>query len=319
MRKKKGIVAVLTLVGILIIILASVWMAWSSSDKVKVTELIIDAYDFAETPSQFVLVDSQPCVLVDGEAYIYDGDSWNKVCVDKKITEIYAGEIFCALTEDGEIYVTEDTWAEYESYPLGAAGVYYNAEKMLQYSSGAKIEQISANIMNNYIIAASADGEIKVYVNGMERGIAEPICISDMSGRYLLSEEGEVYMVSYPDSFDRVRVNKVSDDRFVSISACPTANRCIGIKHDGSTEVWSDVAGELASDFQDIDKISMGFHYCIALSEDGKVCFSAYDEELEAEIREYLEKIDDNVVNVACAYNRIAIMFGDYSICMMDF
>lgn len=305
-------------IGLLLTILLSISACGADREQhFTVTE--IDAYDFAEPLSQFVLIGLQPSVLIDGEAYIYEDAGWNKIYEGKKITEIYAGEAFCALTEDGEIYVADDALAEYESYPLGAAGVYYNAEKMLEYSSGSKIEHLSANILNDCIIAASVDGGIKVYVNGMERGIAEPIRVADMSGKYLLSEEGDVYMVSYPDSFERVRVKRVSDDKFVSISACPTANRCIGIKHDGSTEVWSDVEGELASDFQDIDKISMGFHYCIALSEDGKVCFSAYDEELEVEIRAYLEKIDDNVVNVACAYNRIAIMFEDYSICMIDF
>lgn len=305
-------------IGILLTILLGIAACGADQEKhFAVTE--IDASDFAEVPSQMELINLQPCALVDGEAYIYEGDSWNKIFVDKKLTEIYAGEVFCALTEDGEIYMAGDALAEYESYPLGSASVYYNAEKMLEYSSGSKIEHLSANILNDCIVASSVAGEIKVYVNGIEREIADPIRVIGMSGKYLLSEEGDVYMVSYPDSFERVRVKRISDDKFVSISACLTANRCIGVKHDGSTEVWSDVEGELASDFCNIDKISMGFNYCIALSQDGKVYFSAYDKELEADIRVYLEKLDDNAVNVACAYNRIAIMFEDYSICMIDF
>ncbi len=316
MRNKKGFIAGVAFVGILLIVFAVMRMEDNSGDSVKVIE--IEAYDFPEPPSQIALIGTKPCVLVAGEAYLYEDTGWSKIYAEKELEEIYAGEVFCALTEDGEIFVTEDSLTEYEGYPSGSAGAYYNAEKMLQYCSDTSIEKISANILNDYIIAASGSGEIKVYVNGLERGVAEPIHVADMSGKYLLSEKGEVYLVSYPDSFERVRVKRVSDEKFVSISACPTANRCIGVKQDGSIEVWSDVDGELASDFRDIEKISMGFHYCIALSGDGEVCFSAYDEELEAEIRDYLKTLGGKAIDVTCAYNRITILFKDSSVCMVD-
>lgn len=50
-----------------------------------------------------------------------------------------------------------------------------------------------------------------------------------------------------------------------------------------------------------------------------RCAFSAYDEELETEIRAYLEKLDGKAVDVTCAYNRIAIMFKYCSVCMIDF
>ena len=302
----------------LLLISSYIFVACGADKEQHFTATKIDACDFAEVPSQFVLIGSQPCVLVDGEAYIHDGECWNRIQADKKFTKIYSGEVFCALTEDGEIFVTEDALAGYEEYPLGSAGAYHNAEKLLQACSDMTIEHISGNILNDYIITASESGGIRVYVNGMEQVITQPIRVADISGKYLLSEEGEVYLVSYPDSFDRVKVKKVSEEKFVSISACPTANRCIGIKQDGSVEVWSDVEGELAWDFRDIKTISMGFGYCVALSEEGEVCFASYDEEQEGEIREYLKTLDGRAVDVTCAYNKAAILLEDGSICMIE-
>ena len=55
-----------------------------------------------------------------------------------------------------------------------------------------------------------------------------------------------------------------------------------------------------------------------ALSGDGEVCFASYDKEQEAEIREYLKKLDGKAVDVACAYNRVVILLEDGSICMLD-
>lgn len=301
---------------LLYIILGIVACGADRERRFIVTE--ISAYNFAEPPSQFVLIDSKPCVLVAGEAYIYEEGSWNEIYAGKRFTEIYAGETFCALTEGGEIYATEDTWAEYKSYPLGSAGAYYNAEKMLQYSIGTKIRQISGNILNDYIIADFESGEVKVYVNGQEQVMEEPIPVVDMSGKYMLSEEGEVYVVSYPDSFERVKVRKVADGKFVEISACSTANQCIGVKQDGRVVVWSDVEGELASDFRDIERVSMGFNYCVGLSVKGEVYFASYDEELEAEMRDYLKTLEGKAIDITSAYNRVAIMFDDYSVYTMD-
>lgn len=102
------------IIGILLSFLLSISACGADGEQhFTVTE--IGAYDFAEAPSQFVLIGLQPCVLVGGNAYIYESDSWNKICVDKKLTEIYAGEVLCVLTEDGSIEVWSDVEGEFAS------------------------------------------------------------------------------------------------------------------------------------------------------------------------------------------------------------
>ncbi|MCD7836693.1 MAG: hypothetical protein LUG83_08635, partial [Lachnospiraceae bacterium] len=75
----------------------------------------IESYPFEEEPSQFVLTDLCPCVVVDGAAYLYENGSWNEIQSDEKLVSIYSGDIFCGLTSDGEIVVGSEEWDEYES------------------------------------------------------------------------------------------------------------------------------------------------------------------------------------------------------------
>ena len=63
------------------------------------------------------------------------------------------------MTQDGKIVVGNEEWKEeYESYPLGSAGLFYNAEEMLKATEEKTITNISAEIFNEYIIATFADG-----------------------------------------------------------------------------------------------------------------------------------------------------------------
>ena len=79
----------------------------------SVTE--IESNNFIETPTQFILTNSSPCVLIDGVAYLYEDGIWNEIHSDEKLSEIYPGDIFCALTEDGGIIVGSEDWKDYEN------------------------------------------------------------------------------------------------------------------------------------------------------------------------------------------------------------
>lgn len=292
----------------------------SSSVAPNFTLTEIEKYDFVANPEQFALVNMNPCVLVDGVAYLYEDGDWNKIQSDKKISQIYSGDKFCCLTQDGKIIVGNEEWKEeYESYPLSSAGVFHNAEEMLKATEEKTITNISAEIFNEYIIATFADGITECFVNGKSLTVTDSLSVKEISGHFLLTDSGDVYLVSYPDSFETIKIKQVSTDKIQSISSCPSADRCVGIKNDGSIEVWSDVEGDLASDFQKIEMIKMGFNYCVAVREDGKACFSAYDKELETEITSCLDGMNKKAISVTCDYSRIAIMFEDYSICLIDF
>jgi len=48
----------------------------------------IEKYDFVAKPEQFALVNMNPCVVVDGVAYLYEDGAWNEIQSDKKISQI---------------------------------------------------------------------------------------------------------------------------------------------------------------------------------------------------------------------------------------
>lgn len=295
----------------------------TESSIFSVTE--IESYPFEAEPSQFALINLCPCVVVDGDTYLYEDGSWAQIQLDRKMAKIYSGEIFCGLTADGEIAVgpTEWEWGNYENYSLTTAGALYNTEMMMKLTAGEKIEQLSTDILREHMIALFENGKTKLFIFGKSYDIAESLVVEEVSGNYLRTDSGDVYVLKYTywETKDSLSVNlrKVSSDKIISISACPTANRCVGIKSDGSVEAWLGIAGNLVSDFQNIDMVSMGFDYCVAAGKDGKAYFSAYDSELEEAIGSYLNAMERKVICVTCEDDRIAIMFDDYSICMIDF
>ena len=94
----------------------------------------------------------------------------------------------------------------------------------------------------------------------------------------------------------------------------------VGLKEDGTLVEWKDGSSILEIQTGNVSDAAMGDYYSIVLDKEGRCYFYADDnEKLEEQINIYLEQIGKKAIHVTCAYERIAIMFEDYSITMIDF
>ena len=64
----------------------------SSATASNFTITEIEKYDFAAKPEQFALVNMNPCVLVEGVAYLYEDGVWDEIHSDKKSLKYTLGK-----------------------------------------------------------------------------------------------------------------------------------------------------------------------------------------------------------------------------------
>ncbi len=277
----------------------------------------IDNVPFAEDITQMSMVELMPCVLVNGEVYLYKNEEWVQLAREEPLIRVFSGEQFCGLTETGKIDV--EIIAEVpENTPLTVAGINYNAAQILELTKERKIEDISSSIFDETLVVLFADGTVEMYVSGKRYTMKEPLNVVKVEGTFLLTNTGDVYKADYSEKSETISLKKVSMDIITDISASETAARCAGIKKDGTIEVWSDLTQEFVVDFQNVEKVCMGFNYCVAIREDGVAQFASYDKDIEKEVNTFLESIKQKVLYVTNGYNRIIMILEDYSLCLID-
>ncbi|MCD7805770.1 MAG: hypothetical protein LUH19_00320 [Lachnospiraceae bacterium] len=287
----------------------------------------IESYDFPQAPSQFTFFNFNPCVIADQTVYLYEDGNWMICESDQKLAEVYPGDNLCAVSAEGEIIADLPEESEYQTYPLGSAGLFYNADEIVKQTAGRKVRQLSKNIVNEEVMVLYEDGQAELFNAGtgysVTDSLAEEETVEEVSGSFLRTAAGNVYLATYrfreSDSSGSVTLSQVSTDQIVSISACASADRCIAVKSDGTVEVYSDLEQELGVDFERIETACMGDSCCVAVDEDGRAHFSAYDSEIEEKIDSYLAGLERKVIYAACSDQRIAVMFEDYSVCVIDF
>jgi hypothetical protein len=118
-------------------------------------------------------------------------------------------------------------------------------------------------------------------------------------------------MISHPDNLTAVFLKQMSEEEFVDISACENAERCIGIKKDGTAVLWSDVKLDFNFSSEKYKKACMGFNYAVLVCEDGSLEYYSSNKERKKQISFYLKRIDKNVIDIAVAYDYIAILLQD--------
>ncbi len=254
------------------------------------------------------LIDLKPCIVSDGKAYIYDNNEWNVVEFDNDITKVYNGDTFCALNSKGNIIIIEENLGDYEAYPLTTASVYYNAEKMLEYTEKENVLLLGGNpLKSEYCIAYFDDGCTKMFINGQMIELSDSLKVVDISGGFILDEAGNVYKVSNSENLSNISLKQISEKRYVSISACASANRCIGICEDGSVTVWSDVDLKFTFNADNAKSAAMGFNYGVVLCDDGKIEFHSSNDKLEKQLSEYFDNLNEKASAIACNYDCILV------------
>jgi hypothetical protein len=171
--------------------------------------------------------------------------------------------------------------------------------------------QFMSNFLEEYCIVYLEDGTLELFVNGNEKVISDNLDVTKISGQFILTKDGTVYMISHPDNLTAVFLKQLSEEEFVDISACENAERCIGIKKDGTAVLWSDVKLDFNFSSEKYKKACMGFNYAVLVCEDGSLEYYSSNKEREKQISFYLKRIDKNVIDIAVAYDYIAILLQD--------
>lgn len=268
---------------------------------------------------QLAFVGEDPCILADGTAYLYADGKWTAYAEEERLERLYTGDDFCALTEDGHLVIDAEALENYEEYPLGSAGRYDNVARMLEELQDREVTIVNGNIFGQSAICLLSDGDLRVFYAGKSFPITPPAAVAELSGNYLLTEAGGVYEIHFDEAVEKVNIVSVPGEGITAVSVCATASRCAGIREDGTVELWSDVGGELAGDFRNVEMVRMGFQYCAALDQEGKVLFSSYDKGQETCVRQLLEKQDRRAVMIDCNYRRIAVLYEDSQMVLFDF
>lgn len=268
---------------------------------------------------QLAFVGENPCVLADGTAYLYADGAWKAYAEEERLTRLYSGDEFCALTESGNLVTDAEFPEDYAEYPLTSAGVYDNAFRMLDELQDREVILVNGNIFNENPVCLLSDGSLLLFHAGKSLPITPPGTVTALSGHFLLTDAGAVYRIQFNEETEKVRVIAVADGGITAVSACATALRCAGICEDGTVEVWSDIDGELAGDLRNAENVQMGFQYCVALDQDGQVLFSSYNKEQETDMRQRLAKQGGRAVMIGCNYQRLAVLYENRRMVLLDF
>lgn len=276
--------------------------------------------DFNAENCKIALVNLNPCIVSDGKAYIYV-DGWNEVETDHDIVTVYNGDVFSALDSEGHIIMMPEETDDYEGYPLTTAAVHYNAEELRKLTEDEKILLLSGNPLGSggHCVVYSENGYTSLFANGTAFPISDSMVVADISGNFILSEEGNVYKVIHTDNPEHVSLKQVSEGKYVEIAACTSADRCIGISQDGTTTIWSDVDLGFSFHTENAKTAAMGFTYGIVLCEDGNAEFHSVDSALEYQVSEYLAEQKEDITAISCSYNSIAMLTSNGNVKIIDF
>lgn len=264
----------------------------------------------ADENSKISIVSGMPCLVSGGKAYLYDVTSGNFVDIQDEINTVYSGDEFIALDNKGHIVSPILNQSEYGTFPLGSAARYDNAAKMLDLLSEERI-QLMENFLGEYCVVYLEDGRTMLFANGKEKEISNNLDVVKLSGTFILTKDGTVYKISHNDDFSEVSLESVSDEKFLDISACQTAERCIGIRQDGTLELWSNVELNFKFSSSRYEKVFMGFDYAILLFTDGHMEYCSGDEERVKQMNGYFKTIDGTVIDIAVAADDIAVLLKD--------
>lgn len=275
--------------------------------------------DFDAENCKIALVNLNPCIVSDGKAYIYVDGCWNEVETDHDIVTVYNGDVFSALDSEGHIITIPEETDDYEGYPLTTAAAHYNAAELRKLAEDEKILLLSGDPLGSeHCVVYFENGDTSLFANGTAFPISDSIVVADILGNFILSEEGNVYKVVHTDNPEHVSLKQVSEGKYVEIAACTSADRCIGIRQDGTTTVWSDVDLGISFHANHAKSAAMGFNYGIILCEDGNVEFHSVDGALEYQVSEYLAKQKEDIIAISCSYNSIAMLNANGSVKIID-
>ena len=103
----------------------------TASTKVTLEKILSCGYVKPDSRISLVNWNMNPCVVTEGRAFVYQDNVWNEMDSENGIREVFSGENFCALDQQGKILTDADAFESYDGLPLTTAAIHYNAEQMV--------------------------------------------------------------------------------------------------------------------------------------------------------------------------------------------
>lgn len=261
----------------------------------------------------FVLINDRPFMLQAGMAYYWTEEGkWVRYGVQEKLVQLYRGESFCALSQDGYIiYENENADNQDEYKPLTSQYTDEMRWQLLELNKDYPIKNLNKNpdyldcwvLLENGVMMINTGGGYSAF--SIENEIIE-----DISGDFALTADGLVYKLTISDDKNVSWNLQNAEKKIQGIQSCESAPRCMGIYDNGQVVIWSDLQALNLSEWEDVCEVSTGFNYAVGLTAGGKVLYADYKQEREHKVKEYLSK-KKKVVHIASNYNILALLFQD--------
>lgn len=266
------------------------------------------------TGYDLAIIDRQPMMLYEGQVYQYDKGTWTMLDFEEKIKQITSDEQrLCVLDTKGKLHIKGGvTLAQLEEkgrVALTTGYVLYMAEEAVTLNEKIKFVNINDHINILDFRALLKNGSI-LYRNKDEYHEYKPEeKIKMLSGGFALATSGNVYLLQFESHGDGSPVIPESEliydgGDITYIDACPTANRGIGIRKDGTAVIWSDLETPDVSNWSNLVTAVHGFNYAAAVTDSGEVLFTHYDEAITADVVEYTSRWTD-IVEIEAYYNSL--------------
>lgn len=290
---------------ILPVLIAVIFLIWKFNDRAADYEI-----------ESFVLINNVPYIVSDGTAYYWDDSKEAWIVYMEGVKELFQGEYFCALKDDGRLELCTNDSLDIGSMPLGMQYIINQADKLLEISQNTPIRTLNSKLLSVNCYALCEDGSMLIASGGEYIPFEiQNETIKDISGDFILTEEGNVYQMENGD-FGQFSYNRVSEDEFTAIAACESAPRCVGIRENNTLVMWSDLEPLSLTDWKNVKEIAVGFNYCIGLTMNGEILYADYDKEREKDISKLLQGI--KAESITCCYESIAILKKDLTVEMID-
>lgn len=323
---------IITRIAIMIVFIVSITYSCLHTNQTEIKKTnqfaLLSRYSPEEGKSYLV-----PLKIEDGILYrcSVDGE-WTVVELEGKASQVFSGENLFVLMEDGSVYydgMTEPPKPENgENFSLTAGYSVMMAKKTLELNESVPFVAVNQNMEYLDFRALLSSGEIMYRSYDVYEGYTLPEeSVKELSGEFLLTEDGDVYYLHTDLSHDPVRSEpeKLYDGGdIVAISACATDASCIGIKESGevvswvgSSWGWNKTWSYDVSEWRNITAVREGSSFAVGLDAEGRVHFAMDNEKRQAAVSKDLNEWSD-VTEIAVLGQYIAGMKADGSCLFLD-
>lgn len=291
-----------------IIVIAVILLILQSNDKIEYNYKI----------ESFVLISDIPYMVSEGTAYYWDDDNGVWIVCKEGVKELFRGENLGILKEDGSLEVGNAEYLNIDEEFTSLSALYSveQTNKLLNISQNTPIRTLNTEPVSESCWALCEDGSMLINPGGEYIPFEIPNeTIKDISAKFILTEEGNVYEIS-EDSWKpgEYSCKQVSEDKFIAIDACGSGTLCVGIRENHTVAMWSLPEWESLdlTEWKNVKEVAVGFNYCVGLTTNGKVLYAAYDKDMEMEVTKRLEGI--KAQHITCCFETIAIIKNDLTV-----